>query len=138
MATIGVAPYVMRNALLQIATDNYEKHISGVTLTPAVTAVKFKGIDGSVNTDTSAPEWSAQLTYAQDWATTNSLSKYLATNAGTVKTVVFSPLGTTAGKPKCTIDVVLAPGPIGGSVDEMQTASVTLSCNGQPVWTVWP
>lgn len=138
MATIAVVPVVMRQALLQVATDNYEKHVEQAQLTPSVKAARFKGIDGSVATDSSIPEWTLELSFAQDWSTASSLSQYLLTNAGLQKTVVLSPYGSTTGKPKYTIDVIVQPGPIGGKVDEMMLGNVSLPCIGQPVRTTWP
>ena len=41
------------------------------------------------------------------------------------------------GKPKFTVDVMIVPGPVGGKVDDIQTASVTLVCIGQPVKATW-
>lgn len=137
MATIALATYVLKACLLQIAADNYEKHVASATFTPSVNDVTWKGIDGSVVRDQGTPEWSLTLDYAQDWTTTNSLAKYLAANTGLQKTLIFSPQGSATGKPKVTIDAIIKPGPIGGKVDELQTASVTLVCVGQPVWGVW-
>lgn len=137
MATIALAAYVLKACLLQIAADNYEKHIAAATITPSVAGQTFKAIDASIARDTGVPEWTLSLEYAQDWTTANSLAAYLLANVGTQKTVILSPLGSTVGKPKFTVDVIIAPGPVGGKVDEMQTASVTLVCVGQPVKSTW-
>lgn len=137
MATIALAAFVLKSALLSVAADNYEKHVGKVMFNPSVNAATFKGIDGSVSRDTSIPEWTIDIEYAQDWTTANSLAAYLLANAGTTKTLVFSPQGSAVGKPKFTIDAIIQPGPIGGAVDEMQTGTVTLACVGQPVKATW-
>ena len=137
MTVIAVAPFVLKNALLSVAVDNYEKHIGSALFNPQVNDLTWKGIDGSVARDQGTPEWSLTIDYAQDWTTANSLSKYLLANVGQQKTLVFSPLGTGTGKPKFTIDAIIKPGPIGGKVHELQTASVTLVCSGQPVSGTW-
>lgn len=137
MTTIAVQPFVLKAALLSIAVDNYEKHIASVTFTPNTEDKTWKGIDGSVKRDQGTSEWSVAIEYAQDWTTANSLAKYLSTNVGQTKTLVFSPKGNTVGLPKVTIDAIIKPGPFGGKVDELQTASVTLVCDGQPAWSVW-
>lgn len=75
MTTIAVQPFVLKAALLQVAADNYEKHIASATFTPNVSDVTWKGIDGSVVRDQGTPEWSVSIDYAQDWTTANSFSK---------------------------------------------------------------
>lgn len=137
MTTIALATYVLKACLLQIAADNYEKHVAAATLAPTVNGQTFKAIDGSVTRDTSVPEWTLTLDYAQDWTTANSLAAYLLANVGTQKTIILSPLGSAVGKPKFTVDVMIVPGPVGGKVDDIQTASVTLVCIGQPVKATW-
>ena len=91
MATIALATYVLKACLLQIAADNYEKHVAAATLAPTVNGQTFKAIDGSVTRDTSVPEWTLTLDYAQDWTTANSLAAYLLANVGTQKTIILSP-----------------------------------------------
>lgn len=140
MAVIAVAPFVLKDALLTIATDNYEKHVSGVIFTPQMTPVTWQGLTpDSAFSDASNPIWTCQMDYAQDWMTTNSLAQYLLTNAGTQKVGVFKPLGATgSGKPIFTATLLIVPGPIGGVVNTVQTGTVTMGVIGQPVKTVTP
>lgn len=139
MGQIAVAPFVLKDALLQIATDNYEKHVSGVIFTPATTPVTWQGLTpDAAFSDGSNPIWTCQMDYAQDWTTTNSLAQYLLTNAGQQKIAVFKPLGTTTGKPIFTASIIIVPGPIGGPVNTVQTGTVTMGVIGQVVKTAAP
>jgi len=139
MATIAVAPFVLKDVLLVIGTDNYETNVAEVVFMPTSSQVAWQGLTpASTFVDQTIPTWTCKLTYAQDWVTTNSLAQYLLTNAGVTKTVVFKPQGATTGKPIITATVIIAPGPIGGAVNTVQTGTVTLGVVGTPVKTVNP
>lgn len=139
MTQIAVAPYVLKDALLSIATDNYEKHVSGVVFTPQTSPVTWQGLTpDSAFSDASNPIWTLQMDYAQDWTTVNSLAQYLLTNAGQQKIAVFKPLGATTGKPLFTATIIIVPGPIGGAVNTVQVGTVTMGVVGQPVKTTAP
>lgn len=137
MTAIAVAPFVFKDALLQIAADNYEKHLSQAELRPdtktetltwtAITpAVKFS------EAGTPTTTWKLVLSYAQDWETPNSLSEYLRANAGQVKSITLQPRAG-AGQKTYTVDVTIAPGPIGGTANNVAVGTVTLECDGEPV-----
>lgn len=64
MTVIAVAPFVLKNALLSVAVDNYEKHIGSALFNPQVNDLTWKGIDGSVARDQGTPEWSLTIDYA--------------------------------------------------------------------------
>lgn len=139
MATIAVAPFVLKDVLLVIGTDNYETNVAEVVFTPTSSQVAWQGLTpASTFVDQTIPTWTCKLTYAQDWVTTNSLAQYLLTNAGATKTVVFKPQGATTGKPIITATVIIAPGPIGGAVNTVQVGTVTLGVVGTPVKTANP
>lgn len=139
MASIAVAPFVLKDALFTVGTDSYEQHVSSVTFTPATSPVTWQGLTpAAAFSDAGNPIWTCTLSFAQDWTTTNSLSQYLLTNAGTQKVVVFKPLGATTGKPIFTATLLLVPGPIGGDVNTVQVASVTCGVVGAPVKTTAP
>lgn len=134
MATIASSPFVLKDAVLTIDTDDYEAHVSSVAITPTMSTVTWQGITPAATfSDTTAPTWACALTYAQDWTTPTSLSQYLMDNAGQQKTLVFKPVGATSGDPIFTVDVMIAPGPIGGAVNTVQVGTVTLGCVGEPV-----
>lgn len=136
MATIAVAPIVLKDARLTIGVDNYEKHVSLARLVPNTQIPKqtWQGFTpATVATDSGTPvtDWTLELEYAQDWETVNSLSLYLLTNAGTSKTVKLQP-NSGVGKKTFTVTVTIVPGPIGGAVSEYATASVSMPVTGQP------
>lgn len=139
MAQIAVAPFVLKDVIFTVGTDSYEAHVSSVKFTPQLNLVTWKGLTpSSAFSDSTVPVWSCQLTYAQDWTTTNSLAQYLMTNAGQQKAVVFKPQGTLTGKPSFAATVICVPGDIGGDVDTVQVATVTLGVIGAPVKTANP
>ena len=130
MSQIEVKPIVLRDVLLNIAADDYEKHVSGVTITPTTGSVVWNGLspDASFNFPTSTT-WALQLDYAQDWDTTNSLSRYLFDHEGDKVTMTFEPERGGVG---WEVDVFIVPGAIGGQVNAVATASVTLGVVGRP------
>lgn len=131
MVQIAVKPIVLRDVLLSIAADDYEKHVSGVTITPTTGSVTWNGLspDAAFNFPTSTT-WAVQLDYAQDWDTANSLSRYLFDNEGEQVTMTFEPVKGGLG---WEVEVSIAPGSIGGQVNAVATATVTLGVNGRPV-----
>lgn len=138
MAVITVAPIILNDVVLTVGTDNYEAHVSKVQFDPSSTVVKWKGLTpaSAFNFGTTA-DWTVSLEFAQDWATTNSLSKYLFDNEGTSKVVTFKPKKPATGTaPTWTATVIITPGAIGGAVDSVATASVTLGVQGKPALTV--
>jgi hypothetical protein len=130
MSQIDVKPIVLRDVLLSIAADDYEKHVSGVTITPTTGSVVWNGLspDAAFNFPTSTT-WALQLDYAQDWDTTNSLSRYLFDHEGEKVTMTFEP---ERGGTGWEVDVFIVPGAIGGQVNAVATASVTLGVVGRP------
>lgn len=130
MATIDVKPIVLRDCVLSVAADDYAKHVSGVTITPTTGSVTWNGLtpDAAFNFPT-ATTWAAQLDYAQDWETANSLSRYLFDHEGEQITMLFEPV---AGGLGWEVDVVIAPGSIGGQVNAVATSTVTLGVQGKP------
>lgn len=139
MADIAVAPIVLKDVLMKIGgTDNYSAHCSSVTFTPASSSVTWQGLTPSaLFTDNTEQTWTVTIEYAQDWSATG-LSTYLFSNAGTSKALVFQTKKTAAtGDPIFTTAAVLQSGPIGGAVNTVSTASVTMGCD-KPVLTRAP
>ena len=131
MAAISITPLYMKDVTLTIGTDSYEKHVSGVTLTPSTATATWKGLSpSSTFTDASQATWMLDLTYAQDWDTTNSLSKYLFANQGATKTITFKP--KSANTPTVTVSVIIIAGSIGGNIDSYAESTVSLPVQGQP------
>lgn len=133
MASINVAPLVLKDVTFTIAANGYEKHVSSVTFTPKSSTISWQGLTPSAKfTDVTAAEWTCVLEYVQDWDTLNSLSKYLFANEGTSVAVVFKP--KAAGAPSFAANLVITPGAIGGKVNAYATTSVTLGSD-KPVLT---
>lgn len=130
MAKIEVKPIVLRDCELSIAADDYAAHVSGVTITPNTGSVSWNGLtpDATFSFPT-ATNWGAALDYAQDWQTPNSLSRYLFDHEGEQVTMTFKPKTGGLG---WEIDVFIAPGAIGGQVNNVATASVSLGVIGKP------
>lgn len=130
MATIEVKPIVLRDVLLSVALDDYEKHVSGVTITPTTGSVNWSGLNPDATfTFPTATTWACQLDYAQDWDTEASLSRYLFDNEGEEVTMTFEPVKGGVG---FTVTVFIVPGSIGGQVNAVATSSVTLGVVGRP------
>lgn len=132
MTIIANQPIVMKDCELLIEADDYTAHVSRVRFDPSSSTVTWKGLTPSAKfTDTTSPEWTCSLAYAQDWATDDSLSRYLHEHAGETVTAKFQPK-KGSGLPQVTADITLAPGPIGGDVDAVMTGEVTLGVDGEP------
>lgn len=139
MAQIAVAPFVLKDVIMQIGTDTYEMHCSSVAFNPSTSVLTWQGLTpAAAFSDTTTPSWTCTLNYAQDWETTNSLAQYLMTNSNTEKVAVFKPRGAATGKPIFTATILIAPGPIGGDVNTVQVGTVTLGVKGAPVKTTAP
>jgi hypothetical protein len=133
MAVIAPTPIVLTNATIKIGTtNNYETSVSNVSLVPTTPSNTFKGVGGSVLVVAGIPTWKINLTYVQDGKTVNSLQSYLLANAGTTQPFVIIPAVGT-GNSSYTISAVIVPGQIGGDVDALLTASVSMDAIGQPV-----
>lgn len=131
MAAIAVNPFMMRDCLLTVAADSYEKHVSAVEFVPGDNApVTWKGLTpAAVFSFGKSSTWTCNLSFAQDWATANSLSRYLFENEGEEIVVVFEPV---SGGPSATATLIVVPGSIGGQVDSVAVSTVTLGCKAKP------
>tara|TARA_R100000365_G_C2732152_1_gene62218 strand:- start:146 stop:565 length:420 start_codon:yes stop_codon:yes gene_type:complete len=132
MAQINVAPIILRDVLLRFSygegptTSDFEKHVSQVELTPSASTVTWKGLTPTaVFTDTGFATWTCSLSFAQDWETTDSLSQFLYDHEGEKLDVLFEPVSGGAGWEST---ITISPGAIGGSVDSVAVATVTLGC----------
>lgn len=137
MAKVALKPYVLRDCTVNIkngATDlgDYEGSVSKLELVPNTAVQTWKGLTPSaVFQDVAAPEWVANVDFAQDLETANSLSLYLIANVGAKLTMKFTPK-VAAGVKSATVTVTALPGSIGGAVGAFATASVALPVDGQP------
>lgn len=130
MPEIVVSPFQLTDCTFQVAADNYEAHVSKVEFAPSSTSAKFKGLKPSaVFTFAGSPDWVCNLTFAQDWSTANSLSRYLFEHTGEAVEVTFEP---KKGGTAITATIIVQPGSIGGDVDAVATSTVSLGVQGKP------
>jgi len=134
MSSIAAKPYVFKNGLVKIDADTFEKHVSGFSLVPTQSTVTWQAIvPAGAFADSTSPSWTCTVNYAQDWDTEGSLSQYLMDHAGETKTVEFTPENAGPGSTTFTVDLIIAPGPIGGEVNTVQVGSVSMGVVGEPV-----
>lgn len=130
MTTIAVTPFVMKDALVTIGADSFQKAVTKVVFTPSSSVITAKAVaPGAVYTDVDAATWTLDLEWLQDWATAGNLGKYLHDNEGSSVSMTFEPI---TGGATITATVVITPGPIGGGVGEFAPASASLGVTGKP------
>lgn len=135
MAQVTVSPIILRDVLLSFTTGEsttaeFEKHVSQVQFDPTSSVVNWKGLNPeAVFSFGTASTWTCTLAYAQDWETADSLSQYLYDHEGEEIPVTFEPKSGGAG---WTATLIIAPGSIGGTVDSVAVATVTLGVKGKP------
>ncbi len=134
MANISVTPLVLKNIELTVGADDYKTSVSSVRFEPSASQVSWTGLGGNTHTDVSTATWTVTLEFAQDWDTTNSLSRYLFAQEGTTKAIKFRPKNGVG--PSFTANVAISPGAIGGAVNAYATASVTLGSDKPVLVTV--
>ena len=140
MAQIAVNPIRLSNVLLRIVQGaeggDYEKHVSQVEFSPSSGSVSWKGLHPeAVYNFSTATTWTCTLAYAQDWSSEDSLSGFLFDHEGETVTMVLQPDNgkvISEENPAFRAQVTVVPGTIGGSVDSVATASVTLQVQGRP------
>lgn len=132
MATIAKPiPLVLKDVILTIGTDNFEKHVSAVTFTPSSSQVTWQGLSPDATfSDVTTATWTCSLEIVQDWSTSNSLCRYLFENEGDHVAATFKPVSGSG--PSFTATLIITPGAIGGTVNAVATQSVTLGCEGRP------
>ena len=131
MPIITPTPVVLKDMIVQIDADDYAAACSSAALTPTVQTVVFKGLKPTAAfTDVTSPSWTMDLTYAQDWADEDSLANYLLEHAGEQKAAVLKP--QTGIGPSFGVNVLIAPGPIGGQGDATAVGTVSLGVIGTP------
>lgn len=131
MATdVPLAPFILNDVLLTLGANDYEGSVSAVEFAPSSNIVTWKGMKpgASYSFPTNAT-WQCNLTYAQDWETTNSLSRYLHDHEGETVAATFEP---KSGGASFTATLLIVPGSIGGTVDAVAEASVSLGVQGKP------
>lgn len=127
MAVIANAAYFGTTGKFEIVSDEYTAAVTSCALVPNAPSARTQDIGGGVTSFIGANQWTAELTYNQDWKTTNSLSQYLITNHGTTKVCKYTP--DNGGK-VVTFTALIQAGQIGGAAATVHSASVSLQVNG--------
>jgi hypothetical protein len=141
MTVIDARPFIMRNSIISFATDDFAKAVSTATITPSNGITAWPALKtGAVYTFPQATTWTLELTYAQDWSAETSLSRYLFDHKGQTVDFVLNADDTTGmtpgvGSTTWTGTAAIAPGAVGGDVDSVATATVSLGILGEPVPT---
>lgn len=131
MPVINGSPFVMTDCTLSVLTDDFAKLVSKIELVPEPVLAEFVGgKPDAVFQLVGATKWTLNLSFAQDWASSTSLSNYLFNNIGQQKVFVFEPI---SGGKSVTVTVVIVPGSIGGDINAIAQSTVALKVIGQPV-----
>lgn len=120
----------LAEATLSIDGDAFEGQISAATFTPTSSAITWTAINGQTYTAQSPATWVLDLTFAQDWAFADALSRYLHENEGETVAAIFEPVD---GGPAVTANIVITPGAIGGTAAAVAESTVSLGVSGKPV-----
>lgn len=132
MPDITLEPILLNDVLLTLGANDYEGSVSTVEFAPSTSIVNWKGMKpGASYSFPTTATWQCNLGYAQDWETTNSLSRYLHDHEGETIPATFEPKNGGAG---FTATLIVVPGSIGGAVDTVAEASVSLGVQGKPAY----
>lgn len=134
MTIINVDPLILKDVIMSLGeggVNEYQKHVSGVTFTPASSQITWQGLHPDASfTDTATATWTVVMNYVQDWETVDSLSRYLYEHEGETVPAVFRP--RSGSGPTFEVNLVIVPGAIGGEVNTFGATSVTLGAQGRP------
>jgi hypothetical protein len=136
---VEVTPFIMKNAIVAFGDNDFAKAVSEATLTPAGGTTDFKGLKPSaVYSFAQSATWSLNLTFAQDWSLDTSLSRYLFDHQGENIPFTLNADDKTEGSTSWAGTVSITAGAVGGAVDAVAVATVTLGVVGAPVPTLVP
>jgi len=130
MADIGVSTIMLRDAILQVGSDTFQRAVERVEFVPEP---EFEWLPANMSNGARPPlfrgvRWTCQVGFAQDLAV-GSLTNYLIANAGQRRTVVFTPV---AGGRRVSAAVILTPGRVGGYEGTILTSQATFVVDGEP------
>lgn len=137
MTKIAVQPLYMRDSIVRFVLDratnkaaDFEAAVSSATFTPSTTVATVKGLTpSSVHSAASAPTWTLDLAFYQDWENPESLANFLFDHQGETIPTLVEPISGGVG---FGADVLIVPGSIGGAVDTHGSSTVSLGVQGQP------
>ena len=112
-------------------TDNLSPQVGEVTFAPTTQSGSWTGVGGNVVQSQSIATWNMTLGCIQDLAATGML-RWLLNNEG--KKAVFTIVLITGVT--VTITATISPAQIGGATgNPILTSTVTLACDGKPVFS---
>jgi hypothetical protein len=133
MTVIIPEPLYFDDCELKIGTDDYGAAISSAVLTPTANTITFTGLKPGAEYHAGRVTWTLDLTFAQDWGNSASLSRKLWNSQGTViEDCTIKPI--TGDTPEFTVDLFITPGAVGGQARAHATATVSLPVKGQPTF----
>lgn len=132
MPQIQPAPFVLKDVVLTLGADTFEKEVSTAELAPSSSTVAFKGLSPTAQyTDATAATWVCNLVLAQDWETSGSLSLFLWNNDGTPQPLALKP--RSGSGPSFTASAIIIPPSVGGAGDAYATSTIALGLSGKPL-----
>lgn len=138
MPVVDVVPFVLKDVIFKLTPvapgveSEFQKHVSQVEFVPSPSTVNFKGLSpDAVFTFPTQATWVCNVSYAQDWSTPESLSRFLFDNEGKTIPCTFEPVNGIGTR--WAADLVIVPGSIGGTVDAVGIGTVALGVQGRPV-----
>mgnify|MGYP000869351020 CR=1 FL=1 len=112
-------------------TDTLSPQVSEITFTPTTQSGSWTGVGGNVVSDQGIATWALTLGMIQDVAA-NGMLRWLLANEG--KKCAFTALLITGVA--AAITATISPAQIGGGVTPGPlTSTVTLACDGKPVFS---
>jgi hypothetical protein len=131
MAEIAADPHFFTGTL-ELAGNGYTAHVSSATLKPTAKTAVFTDISGADTPLGGKSSWVLELNKAQDYATTNSLSKLLLANDGvSIAAELTTDEGTMA------FDVIGTASDFGGTPGQIAVGTVSMPAT-YPVFTAAP
>ncbi len=122
-------PYVLKNAVLTIAADDFTAAIAQAVFTPQVSWTWHRGLCDIAGFPVfDSIRWTVTLSYLQDLAD-GSLTMYLLEHVTETKEIIFTPV---AGGKSVRADVMIVPGQVGGVTNQLATATATMPLFDEP------
>ena len=122
-------PYVLKNAVLSIAADDFTAAVTQAVFVPQV----LWSWHSTLCSTTASPvfdgiRWLVTMSYLQD-LTDGSLTLYLLEHVAEAKEVIFTPV---AGGKSLRADVMIVPGQVGGVTNQLATATAVMPLFDEP------
>jgi hypothetical protein len=132
MVQINTTPWQVRDAEIRIDGDEWDRGSHGVTIAPEVATTVWPGLTRAQRVvDSTVTGWSVTISALQDWDASDSLVRTMLARAGEVATLQVRP--RRGSGPTIEIDVVIAPGVIGGERGDWARTPLTLAASGEPI-----